>query len=113
MGKHVAPPNANLFMGQLEKKALKNYPDKPHLWLRYIDDIFMACTHGKEKYLCTIHPTKKFNNKSSTTSIPSLHVNIQVHDGKMETDLFQTYRQTPAITSPLQPPISHEEVYSL
>lgn len=39
MGKHMAPPNANLFMGQLEKKAPENYPQKPHLWLRYIDGI--------------------------------------------------------------------------
>lgn len=39
MGKHMAPPNANLFMGQLEKKALENYPQKPHLWLRHIDGI--------------------------------------------------------------------------
>lgn len=113
MGKHMAPPNANLFIGQLEKKALENYPHKPHLWLRYIGDIFMVCTHGEEKYLCTIDPTKKFNSERSTTSIPFLDVTIHVHDGKMQTDLLQTYRQTPTITSLLQPPISHKEVYSL
>lgn len=58
-------------------------------------------------------PNEKFNSECSTTSIPFLDVNIQVHDGKMETDLLQTYRQTPTITSLLQPPISHKEVYSL
>ena len=58
-------------------------------------------------------PNEKFNSERSTTSIPFLDVNIQVHDGKMETDLLQTYRQTPTITSLLQPPISHKEVYSL
>ena len=49
VGTRMAPAYANLFMGDFEKKALQNYPDKPHLWLRYIDDILMGCTHGEEK----------------------------------------------------------------
>ena len=62
MGTRMAPAYANLFMGDFEKKALQNYPDKPHLWLRYIDDILMVWTHGEEKLdefiknLNSIHP---------------------------------------------------------
>ena len=44
----MAPAYAKLFMGDFERKALQNYPDKPHVWLRYIDDILMVWTHGEE-----------------------------------------------------------------
>ena len=94
MGTRMAPVYANLFMGEFERKALQNYTDKPHLWLRYMDDIFMVWTHGQEKlddfikYLNNIHPTIKFTSERSTTSIPFLDVNIRLHNGKIETDLF-------------------------
>ena len=38
-------------LGHFERKALQNYAEKPHLWLRYIDNIFMVWTHGQEKSL--------------------------------------------------------------
>ena len=81
-------------LGHFERKALQNYAEKPHLWLRYIDDIFMVWSHGQEKfddfikYLNNIHPTIKFTSERSTTSIPFLDVNIQLNNGKIETDLF-------------------------
>ena len=94
MGTRMAPAYANLFMGEFERKSLQNYTDKPYLWLRYIDDSFMVWTHGQEKlddfikYLNNIHPTIKFTSERSTTSIPFLDVNNQLHNGKIETDLF-------------------------
>ena len=39
MGTRMAPAFANLFMKDFERKVLQNYPDKPHLWLRYIDTV--------------------------------------------------------------------------
>ena len=39
-------------------------------------------------YLNNIHPTIKFTSERSTTSIPFLDVNIQLHNGKIETDLY-------------------------
>ena len=93
MGTRMAAAYANLFMGDFEKKALQNYPDKPHLWLRYIDDILMVWTHGEEKLdefiknLNSIHSTTKPTSERSATSIPFLDVNIQLHDG-IETDLY-------------------------
>ena len=94
MGTRMAPAFANLFMGNFEEKALGGFQDKPLFWFRYIDDIFMVWTHGNEKldrfiaYLNNIHPTIKFTSKRSTTSIPFLDVNIQLHNGKIETDLY-------------------------
>ena len=90
----MAPAFANLFMGNFEEKALGGFQDKPLFWFRYIDDIFMVWTHVNEKldsfiaYLNNIHATIKFTSERSTTSIPDLDVNIQLHNGKIETDLY-------------------------
>ena len=77
-----------------EKNAISGYADKPYLWYRYIDDIFMVWTHGEDKLnnfitnLNNIHPTIKFTSEHSTTSIPFLDVNIQLANRRIETDLF-------------------------
>ena len=42
MDTRMAPAYANLFMGNLEEKLLAQFPLKPYLWRRYIDDIFMV-----------------------------------------------------------------------
>lgn len=44
MGTKVAPSYANIFMGELESKMLHTAPYKTHLYLRYIDDIFIIWT---------------------------------------------------------------------
>ena len=105
MGTRMAPAYANLFMGEFERKALKDYADQPFLWLRYIDDILMVWTHGEEKldnfitYLNNIHPTIKFTSERSTTSIPFLDVNIQLENGKIETDLYCSLQTNTSIYS--------------
>ena len=94
MGTKMAPAFANLFMGDFERKALDNSPDKPYLWWRYIDDIFLIWTLGEEKLdkfitnLNSLHPTIKFTSERSTTSIPFVDVNIQINNGKLEIDPY-------------------------
>ena len=94
MGTKMAPAFSNLFMGDFERKALDNSPDKLYLWWRYIDDIFLIWTLGEEKLdkfitnLNSLHPTIKFTSERSTTLIPFLDVNIQIKNGKLETDLY-------------------------
>ena len=93
MGTKMAPAFANLFMGNFERKALNNSLDKPYLWWHYFDDIFLIWTLREEKLdkfitnLNSLHPTIKFSSECSTTSIPFLDVNIQINNGKLETDL--------------------------
>ena len=53
----------------------------------------MVWTHGKQKlkkfikYLNNIHRTNKFTSEHSTC-IPFLDVNIELHNSKIETDLY-------------------------
>ena len=68
----TSPANyANLFMARFETKTLENWPLKPIIWLRFIDDIFMIWTHGENKllefikYLNSIHPSIKFTHEFS------------------------------------------------
>ena len=48
IGTKFAPPYAILFMGYLEDKILNSLVEKPLVWWRYIDDIFMIWQHGEE-----------------------------------------------------------------
>ncbi|KAM7176581.1 uncharacterized protein RBU57_002185 [Macrochelys suwanniensis] len=49
MGTRMAPQYANIFMADLEQRFLSSRHLTPLLYLRYIDDIFIIWTHGKEK----------------------------------------------------------------
>ncbi|KAJ7331931.1 hypothetical protein JRQ81_014111, partial [Phrynocephalus forsythii] len=48
MGTHMAPQYANILMADLEQCFLKHCTQKPLLYLRYIDDIFLIWTYGEE-----------------------------------------------------------------
>ena len=50
MGQKYAPNYANLFMAQWEKEALQKCPNKPIIYLRYLDDIFGIWTHGEDEF---------------------------------------------------------------
>ena len=45
MGTKMAPQYANVFMANLEENFLQNTHNKPLIYLRYIDDIFLLWTH--------------------------------------------------------------------
>ena len=78
----MAPSYANIFMAELEEALLANYPIKPLLWKRYIDDILCLWTETPAelnrftKYLNQFHPTIKFTHESSTNSIDFLDLTI-------------------------------------
>ena len=95
MGTKMAPSFANLFLGLFEKNALRKVPFQPHIWLRYIDDVFMIWTESPENlkvfidYLNNIHPTIKFTSSHSPTNVPFLDVNVSLtSDGNINTDLY-------------------------
>ena len=86
MGTKIAPAYANNFMAELEEKLLENYPTKPILWKRYIDDVLCIWPGKQEdldtfiKYLNRSHPTIKFTYESSTTSVDFLDITIYKGD---------------------------------
>ena len=95
MGTRVAPTYANLFMSNLEEKILKNSPNKPSMWLRYIDDIFFIWGHKEDelniwlKYLNQFHDDIKFTSEWSYSSINFLDTTVKKSKtGEMYTDLY-------------------------
>lgn len=66
MGSPLSPVIANLFMEDLETKALETATSRPKLWLRYVDDTFVIWQHGREEldrfleHLNNMHPRIKF-----------------------------------------------------
>ena len=94
IGTRMAPSYANLFMDRLETTLLDRYPKKPHIWLRYTDNIFMVWTEGKEElinfltYLNSAHNTIKFTRVWSTNKVNFLDVNVINSNGNITTDLY-------------------------
>ena len=83
------------FMGDLEEKLLAQFPPKPYLWWRYIDDIFMVWTHGEDKledfinHINSLHSTVKFTHEFSKSHISFLDVTVSLdNNNKISTDLF-------------------------
>ena len=101
MGTGVAPNYANLFMDRFEAKALNNWPDKPLVWLRFIDEIFLVWTHGENKllefihYLNSVHPTIKFTHEYSPHRINFLDTMVKKH---LNNTLITTLYEKPTDT---------------
>ena len=111
MGTAIAPNYANLFMDRFATKALANWPLKPLIWLRFIDDIFMIWTHGENslkefiEYLNSIHPTITFTHEISPTSINFLDITVKVNSGwELYTTLYEK-PHTPIYTFIIHPHI--------
>ena len=71
MGTRMAPNYAIIFMHPVEEEILKNTKLKPRIWQRFIDDIFIVWTHGKEtleeflNYINQAHETIKFTGNTA------------------------------------------------
>lgn len=50
MGKKFAPSYANIFMAEWEHTALSTAPKKPHVYFRFLDDIWGIWTHLLEDF---------------------------------------------------------------
>ena len=88
-----APPSVCIFMSDLETKFLEGQHYQPLVWLRYIDDIFLICTHAEEslkkflKELTDFSKYIKFTYEYSSKNIPFLDLSVSLKDGKSSTDL--------------------------
>ena len=95
MGTPVAPTYSNIFMGWLEQQILDTFTHKPIIYLRYLDDIFIIWTHGKElldqfiTHANQFHPTIKFTANISDTSLPFLDTLVSLNETKLSTTLYK------------------------
>ena len=87
IGTKFAPAYANHFMTRLEERLLDASPDKPLVWMRFIDDVFFFWTHGEERlksfinHLNSSHETIKFTSEQSRDSISFLDVEVNLGGG--------------------------------
>ena len=78
MATKIALAYANVFLHYMKERILLSISLRPTLWCRYIDDIFMICSHREEEleHLITImnhfHPTIKFTHTANKNQIPFL-----------------------------------------
>ena len=88
-------------MDRFETRALDNYPVKPMLWLRFIDDIFMTWTHGEDQlikfisYLNDIHQSIKFTHERSCHTVNFLDTSIHMDENRrIYTNLYENPTDT-------------------
>ncbi|XP_074803977.1 uncharacterized protein LOC141984659 [Natator depressus] len=95
IGTCMAPQYANIFMADLEQRFLSSRPLMPLLYLRYIDDIFIIWTHGKEALeefhhdFNNFHPTINLSLDQSTQEIHFLDTTVLISDGHINTTLYR------------------------
>ena len=95
MGTPMAPQYANIFMAHLEERILKKSTQKPILYLRYIDDIFMLWTHGEKalNIFCSqfnlTDPNIQLTINFALDEINFLDTIIKIKDNKLVTTLYQ------------------------
>ena len=98
MGTKCAPVYACLFMSILEKKILSTWTGtRPHLFKRYIDDIFFIW-HGTVEelqdfltHMNSCHPYIKFTSEYDydKKTVAFLDMSISIDQGKIVTDLHK------------------------
>ena len=94
IGTKCAPSYAILFLAALEQRLLDHHVEKPWLWWRYIDDVFLVWTHGEEKllefidFLNSAHHSIKFTAEYSKETIHFLDVQVIKKDDRIVTDLY-------------------------
>jgi hypothetical protein len=90
----MAPPYANICMGDIEERLLLSSPKQHFSWFRFIDDIDMKWIHSDKEldeffeHANSIHPSIKFTHEMSKTTMSFLDTTTTVKEGNMTTDLY-------------------------
>ena len=94
MGTRMAPNYAIIFMHSVKQEILKNSKLKPRIWHRFIDDVFIIWTHGKDKledfldYINRVHETIKFTAEHSTIEVAFLDTLVYKLNGNLATRVY-------------------------
>ena len=90
----MAPSYAIIFMHSIEERILKGTEYQPQKWLRFIDDVFIIWSHGKEKleefltYINEVHETIKFTAEYSLREVAFLDTLVYKLNGKLATKVY-------------------------
>lgn len=117
MGKALSSLIENIFMEEFKEDALHTAaPLKFTYWHRYVDDIFVISTHGKNilqgclNHLNSMHPNSiRFNTEiEGNNSIPLLDVKVEkAPNGKLNHSVHRKLTHTPGIYRQIQTTIPH------
>ena len=94
MGTRMAPNYAIILMHSVKQETLKNSKLKPRKWHRLIDDVFIICTHGKDKledfldYINRVHESIKFTAEHSMTEEAFLDTLVYKLNGNLATRVY-------------------------
>ena len=94
IGTKLAPGYVIMFFSIFERNMLNQYPNKPSIWPRYVDDIFMIWNDSDDKlkdflaYINTVNPEIQFTHAHSLKSVNLLDVLVtHTNDGTISTDI--------------------------
>ena len=96
MGKKFAPSYANLFMAQWETTALEKCYQKPTMYFRYLDDIWILWDHGETQFqtffdiLNSHSPAIRLSARVEKESIDFLDVTVYKGPRTNETGILDT-----------------------
>ena len=94
METRMVPNYAIIFMHSVEQEILINSKLKPRIWQRFIDDVFIIWTHGKDKledfldYINKAHETIKFTVEYSMTEVAFLDTLVYKINGNLATKVY-------------------------
>ena len=101
MGSPLSPIIADLYMEQFERDAIQSSENKQKIWLRYVDDIFSICEHGREaleKFLSHLNSHRnsiKFSMEVEMNGcLPFLDVTIHKERNKLYTSVYRKPTRT-------------------
>ena len=94
MGSPLGPTFANFYMGDLEQRTLTDNSSKPHIYARYVDDIFVQVKDVKEleklKQLFEANSVLNFTYELNIDNkLPFLDVLIDATDNQFKTKVYQ------------------------
>ena len=94
MGTRCAPNYAIIFMAEVEEEFLTLSTWKPRIWIRFIDDIFMAWQYNLNQLedfieeLNNFHPTIKFTKEVSEFGLFFLDTFVYKEDRTLKTKVY-------------------------
>ena len=93
MGSHLGPTFANFYMGELESTIFENVMEKPLIYVRYIDDIFVLVRCKEElvqlQSIFQQHSVLKFSYELGINSkLPFLDVLVDNNGSRFGTSVY-------------------------